>query len=488
MWKIIAVKREGQRILRTNYLVCFVACLVLVFIIYGPTSISEAANANELILKQVAEQTRGTPMSGALNRFLGEVKKVKKSAGIGSDATKGKIGAAYRQIRIANGVSGLIVRTLNRDMTDGRLNPSAIELLIIALSALIYIFIGGALEIGLARVFLETRGSPDTRLSRLFFIFRIGKTKHVALIIFLRSLYLLLWTFTIIGLPIKYYAYRLVPYIIAENPGMGHREVFALSSKLMRGNKMRMFIFDLSFLPWMLFSVVTFGIAGYAWLNPYYNASKAGIYAAIRGEEFSLREYEYRRLPEKFDDILSHVGAKPQYSRVNMLFMFLFFSFIGWVFECSLYLFDDDIIVNRGTMYGPWIPIYGIGGIVIIAVVNRFYKKPLVCFFMIIAVCAPVEYIGAWLLWHTRHLKYWDYSDYFLNLQGRICLESMLNFAVMGTLGIYIIAPIFDSLMNRIPLRTRTTLCAVLYAAFFTDAACAGIWPHTGKGITNDLS
>jgi hypothetical protein len=255
----------------------------------------------------------------------------------------------------------------------------------------------------------------------------------------------------------------------------------------MRGNKMRMFLFDLSFIPWMLLSVVTFGVAGYAWLNPYYNASKAEVYASIRGKELALREYEYRRLPEKIEGVLSHVGAKPQYSLINTLFMFLLFSFIGWVFECSLFLIEDGLLVNRGTMYGPWIPIYGVGGIVILAIVNRFYKKPLVCFFMIIAVCAPVEYIGAWLLWQTRHLKYWDYSSYFLNLQGRICLESMLNFAIMGTMGIYIIAPIFDSLLNRVPLKTRKTLCAVLYAAFFTDAACAGIWPHTGKGITNDL-
>jgi hypothetical protein len=58
----------------------------------------------------------------------------------------------------------------------------------------------------------------------------------------------------------------------------------------------------------------------------------------------------------------------------------------------------------------------------------------------------------------------------------------------MGILGIYIIAPIFDTLLNRVSLKTRKAVCAVLYAVFLADLACAQIWPHTGEGITNELS
>jgi uncharacterized membrane protein len=170
---------------------------------------------------------------------------------------------------------------------------------------------------------------------------------------------------------------------------------------------------------------------------------------------------------------------------VNLALIFLFFSFVGWVFEGALLLVTEGLLVNRGTMYGPWIPIYGVGGIVILLLVNRFSGKPLVCFFMIIAVCAPVEYAGAWLLWETRGLKYWDYSGYFLNIQGRICLESMLNFAVMGLIGIYVLAPVVDSLLNRIPLGTRRRVCAGLYAMFVCDFVFAEFFPRSGKGITS---
>jgi uncharacterized membrane protein len=310
----------------------------------------------------------------------------------------------------------------------------------------------------------------------------------MALIVFMRVVYLFLWTLTIVGLPIKYYAYRQVTYLAAENPNLTYKEVFKLSSKLMKGQKFRMFLFDLSFLPWLLLSVITFGIVKYVWFDPLYYASRAEVYAALRGEALDLKTVsEGTRMAKRLQGITSHIGAKPTYSFVNLAFMFLFFSFVGWVFECVLFIVTEGILVNRGTMFGPWIPIYGVGGIIILLLVNRFSGKPLVCFFMIIVICAPVEYLGAWLLWETRHLKYWDYSGHFLNIQGRICLDSMLNFAVMGLIGIYVIAPMIDSLLNKIPIKTRKELCIALYALFTADLVSSAIHPRSGRGITNDL-
>jgi hypothetical protein len=450
-------------------------------------SVSENAQLSENVVKYAAKQMKGTPAAGALDNIVSGAEKFKSATSLGSDATEGNIGPTYKRIAAAGGVHELFITAVNKNMTDGRIGATALQLLSLILAALIYIFIGGILQVGLARLLLEERGAPGTRLSRIFFIYRIGGTRRVAFIVFLRALYLILWTFTIVGLPIKYYSYRLVPYLVAENPDISHKEVFARSSALMKGNKLKMFLFDLSFIPWLLLSIITFGIAKYVWLDPYYNASKAEIYARIRGEALDLSECAYNRLPEKLEGVLSHVGAKPQYSLINTALMFLLFSFIGWIYECTLWLVEDGILVNRGTMYGPWIPIYGVGGLVIITIVNRFYKKPIVCFFMIIVVCAPIEYIGAWVLWQTRHLKYWDYSGYFLNLQGRICLESMLNFAILGIMSIYIIAPMVDALLNRVSMRTRRTVCFILYAAFAADAVCAHLYPRSGKGITNDL-
>ncbi|MDR2610250.1 MAG: DUF975 family protein [Clostridiales Family XIII bacterium] len=487
MWKIRTVKKTGRRMMRGNYLVCFVACLILTFVVSGPMSISDRITDSENVLKGIAVYAPGSRTADIIDDAIDGIEKFKKSTSLGSDAKSGAIGNAYHQIANAGGVTGLITNSVNTIFAKGKLGSVALQLFTFMLAAFLFLFVNGVLEFGLARLFLENRRSRATRVNRIFFIYQVGRTRRVALIVFMRTLYLFLWALTIVGFPVKYYAYRQIPYLAAENPDLTHREIFKLSASLMKGQKFRLFLFDMSFIPWWLLSVITFGIMKYVWLDPFYYASRAEVYAQLRGEALTLEAPASARVHEKLQGLISHVGAKPRYSFVNLALLFLFFSFVGWVFECTLWIVTEGLLVNRGTMYGPWIPIYGAGGIIILLLVNRFSEKPLVCFFMIIAVCAPVEYLGAWFLWETRHLKYWDYSGYFLNIQGRICLESMLNFAVMGLLGIYVLAPVADSLLNKIPLQTRKGICAALYALFVADLALSEIFPRSGRGITNKL-
>lgn len=473
--------------MKGNFFICFIAVLIVTLFADGPVSVTDNAETGRFVIETVADSFPGTPFAGALNKFLGDIDKFKKATSLGEDSSAGHIAPVYHKVIADGSVGGMVARSLNKNLAKGQLGPTAVLLLGLAVTGLTYIFLGGILEVGRARFFLELRDGRKVRPSKVFHVYRIGKTRHVAFIVFLRMLYMFLWAFTIVGLPIKYYAYRLVPYIAAENPGISRKEVFALSSKLMKGQKFKLFLLDVTFLPLRALSLATFGILGYVWINPYYNASNAEVYAMVRGEALVLHDYENMRLPAKLEEAVSNIGAKPQYSFLNTAMMFIAFSFIGWVYECLLWIIQDGLFVNRGTMYGPWIPIYGVGGIVIITIVNRFYKRPMVCFFMTMAVCAPIEYVGAWVLWKTRHLKYWDYSGYFLNIQGRVCLEGILVFAILGSVGIYIVAPMLDTYLNRIPKRTRTVICAALFAVFLIDLCLSHIYPRTGPGITYDL-
>jgi len=539
-WRIGAVKREGRRALKPNFLVCFLACLLVSFVAHGALSVSDTLNLNEEAMRAVATQAQGTPLGDAASGMVDAVDRFRRSAGLGMASTAGGLGNAYRKIAQAGGLSWLIADAVAQrfaagadvsgaadaaaDLADaedaavdviGAADAAAgtgsaaealdsaeadaaaiaaagraedVRLLVaIAVGILLYIFLGGILEIGLARLFLEVRRGEPAQLRRIFFLYRVGRARRAALTVLLRSVTLCLWACTVVGFPIQWYAYRLVPWIVAENPDVRPREALRRSAALMAGHKWRSFLFDLSFLPWLLLSIATFGILWYVWLAPYRQAAKTALYAAILGAEPAPATPELRPLPAVLERAMSHIGAKPQYPLLNIAMMFFAFSFLGWVFECTLWLVEDGLLVNRGTMYGPWIPIYGVGGIVILLVVNRFYSKPVTCFFLIIAVCAPIEYIGAWILWQSRHLKYWDYSGYFLNLDGRICLEGMLNFAVLGTLGIYVLAPFFDSLLCRIPFRRRLLLCVALFALFAVDAVLSHIYPRAGLGITDHL-
>ena len=96
-----------------------------------------------------------------------------------------------------------------------------------------------------------------------------------------------------------------------------------------------------------------------------------------------------------------------------------------------------------------------------------------------------VEYATSWYLETFKHIKYWDYTGYFCNLNGRICLEGALIFGFAGCAGIYIMAPFFDDMLKKIPFKARLITAVVLCLAFGCDAVYSKFNPNTGKGITD---
>lgn len=102
-------------------------------------------------------------------------------------------------------------------------------------------------------------------------------------VMFFYDLYSILWTmlFIIPGL-IKIYEYRMIPYILAENPDMDKKEVFALSKSMMKGNKWRAFVLDLSFILWDFLSCVTLGLVGTFWVAPYKLLTNAALYDELK--------------------------------------------------------------------------------------------------------------------------------------------------------------------------------------------------------------
>ena len=157
---------------------------------------------------------------------------------------------------------------------------------------LLAIFVGTVIEMGGKRFFvLNKKGTPSVGV--VLDGFKSGNYGNVVLTMFLRELYTILWSLLLIvpGI-IKYYEYLMVPYILAENPGMDHKEVFAISKRMMNGQKMETFILSLSFIGWDLLSVITCGIAGIFYVAPYKEATFAELYAyskAMAYEEGYIR-------------------------------------------------------------------------------------------------------------------------------------------------------------------------------------------------------
>lgn len=148
---------------------------------------------------------------------------------------------------------------------------------------LLKIFVFNPLQVGCYRFFRKNAVDPTTSVGVIGEGF--GSFGHVFLTLFLRDLFVVLWTvlFVIPGV-MKAYSYTMVPYIIKDNPRLTAGQVLARSRDMMRGNRMKLFVMDLSFFGWALLSAVTFGLVAIFWANPYYQCSKAALYLELSGQ------------------------------------------------------------------------------------------------------------------------------------------------------------------------------------------------------------
>ena len=149
------------------------------------------------------------------------------------------------------------------------------------ISILLKIFLLNPLTVGCYRFFRKNAENQPAPLGTITEGF--SDYGRVFLTLFLRDLFLFFWTclFFIPGI-VKGYSYRMVPYIIKDNPELSATEVITRSREMMNGNKWRAFLLDLSFIGWDLLALITCGIVGLFWSNPYQKNADAALYLELK--------------------------------------------------------------------------------------------------------------------------------------------------------------------------------------------------------------
>ena len=165
--------------------------------------------------------------------------------------------------------------------------------------------------------------------------------------------------------------------------------------------------------------------------------------------------------------------------------LFLTGAFLGWLYEMVLYLFRDGTFVNRGMLHGPWLPIYGFGCLVMIWLKEQIGKHPLAFFGISVLACGVIEYFASWLLETMYHMRWWDYSGCWLNLNGRIFLGGLLTFGGAGMLFAYWLYPLLKKQMRKLSRRNRELVSTALLCIFLLDTCMSVLVPNVGVGITN---
>ena len=204
----------------------------------------------------------------------------------------------------------------------------------------------------------------------------------------------------------------------------------------------------------------------------------------VQREAYPVRLYPVPE--EERRKLVQSLNYMRYYSLWSLIVIFLSMSMFGWLWEVGMHLVSYGEFVNRGALHGPWLPIYGTGAVLILTVLNRFRKNPALEFGAMIVLCGFLEYMTSLVMEIvTGGTKWWDYSGYFLNLNGRICAEGLLVFGIGGLAIVYIIAPVIDDLTGRLNERKVMTVCTVLLVLFLADAVYSQIHPNTGEGVTD---
>jgi uncharacterized membrane protein len=151
------------------------------------------------------------------------------------------------------------------------------------------------------------------------------------------------------------------------------------------------------------------------------------------------------------------------------VFYLAIFSFAGWIAEVVFILATEQQLENRGFLTGPVLPIYGIGGILLVAFVQPYVHNPLLAFVASILITSALEYVTHLFLDKVFHIQLWDYRKERFNLQGRICLRNSVLFGLLSMLLIYVLFPLVTSIIGALPGVAAIAIASVMLGVLLVD-------------------
>lgn len=157
------------------------------------------------------------------------------------------------------------------------------------------------------------------------------------------------------------------------------------------------------------------------------------------------------------------------YTMIQWLFVFYFYCFGGWCVESAHVSIRTRKLTNRGFLRGPFLPLYGTGATMMLVVSMPFQDN---VFLVYLAGCVGatiLEYVTGVTMEALFKVRYWDYSNYRFNFQGRICLGTTLAWGFLTILTTEVIHVPVEQLMFATPERVLTGVTVVVTMIFFAD-------------------
>ena len=504
------IKKKSKTLLKKHFFRNIIITFISLLIINGGYSYvtqTTSKNTNDKVIKEVKKinkngKSNADLVDDIINTNKKDIKNKKEEV---HNKTKDVTSLIVNELTKSKSFFLGVLNSINKIIFKKNYKMISVLALLLVIYLLYVVFIKYPITIGKSRYFIEKNKYEDTKIEKLFFLYKIKKVMHLSFALLLKNIYQMLWNLTVIGGVIKYYSYFLVPYILAENPLIKSKDAINLSRKMMNGYKFKLFLLQLSLLSWKVLSIITIGLSDILYFDSYKEFIYSAFYMELRSKykddkvlsrdkflDGKLIEgvYPEEKLEERFSSskLLRELEYDRKYSVISLIMLFFTFSFIGWVWEVILHLVSDGVFVNRGTMFGPYLPIYGTGGILILVLLKPFRKNPLLLFILAFLLCGVVEYFTGWYLETFKHMKWWDYSGYILNIDGRVCIEGLIIFGLGGCAFTYLLAPLIDNLYKGINPNVKLVISTVLVIVFSIDLVYSHFNPNNGDGITSSVS
>ena len=150
--------------------------------------------------------------------------------------------------------------------------------------------------------------------------------------------------------------------------------------------------------------------------------------------------------------------------------LFVLYSFGGWIVEYIWTYFMKRKLENRGFLFGPICPIYGVGSLVCILLIGPLRLSWPLEFLLVIVICDLIEYITSVVLEKIYNVRWWDYTAAsVLHLNGRVSLETSIGFGVGGIFILHFIQPFFSRLLAPLGPLSLLAISGLLLIIFVAD-------------------
>lgn len=157
------------------------------------------------------------------------------------------------------------------------------------------------------------------------------------------------------------------------------------------------------------------------------------------------------------------------YTVTQWLLLFFTYCFLGWCWESGYVSVKQREWVNRGFLYGPWLPIYGSGAIIVLFLTLPVRNQLPLVYLIGMVGASLLEYFTGAVMEKLFHMRYWDYSDQPLNINGHICLFVSLVWGVFSVALIEFLHPPIERLVLAVPVQLGELLAVCLAVLFTVD-------------------